>query len=169
MQQIYSGAVVKKQRSVTGAASQLIVRRAPGKRSTINEFQTQLLCTLTRHLVRCALDLFDVDSVDKLPADGWKSFSGLAEYNLFIQGAYACGFVCRDLTPHADLNAVRLGPSEALQDTSLPQLRHYIHTLLRAERASDGYGSHIYEAHRAGVFTALCELLEDCSALYEAT
>lgn len=146
----------------------LIVRRAASKRSAINEFQAQHLCALARHMVQAVVEQSEVDSVDDLPEEGWEAFTKMPEYELFVQGAYACGFVCSDLIPDVDLNAVTSRPREMLREMSLPQLRHYVHTLMRSERAGHGYGSVIYDALRAGVFDVFCERLEYGSDLYES-
>lgn len=149
----------------------LIVRRAASKRSAIHESQAQHLCSLIRFMVQAALHRWNVDSVAELPDDVWQAFEAfteLPEYELFTLGAYACGFVCSDLRPDADLNAVVRRPGEALRGMALPEIRHYVHTLLRAERGTDGYGSVVYEALRAGTLEALCERIESGSDLYES-
>lgn len=111
---------------------------------------------------------FEVESTTDLQEEGWGAFTELPEYELFTAGTYACGFVCSDLTPDVDLDTVKCRPREVLSSMTLPQLRHYVHTLMRSERAGYGYGSVIYEALRAGVIEALCERLERGSDLYES-
>lgn len=146
----------------------LIVRRAASKRSAIHESQARHLCGLIRFMVQGTLAHFEVESVTDLAEDGWDAFTELPGYELFTLGAYACGFVCSDLRPDADLNAVARRPGEALRGMSLPQIRHYVHTLLRSERGTYGYGSFIYDALRAGALDALCERLQSGSDLYES-
>ncbi len=146
----------------------LIVRRAPSQRSAINESQAQHLCSLIRFMVQEALAHFEVESVADLAEEDWDAFTELPGYELFTLGAYACGFVCSELRPDADLNAVASRPGEALRSMALPQIRHYVHTLLRSERAGYGYGSVIYDALRAGALDALCERLQYGSDLYES-
>lgn len=149
------------------ASVALVVRRAPSKRSAINEFQVQHLCALTRLLVRSTLDHFEVEASADLPEESWEAFTSLPEYGLFTSGAYACGFVCSDLRPDTDLDEVRRFPIAVLGGMDLRQLRHYVHTLMRSERAGHGYGSVVYEALRAGALEAICERLERGSDLYE--
>ncbi len=146
----------------------LIVRRVANKRSYINESQAQHLCSLIRFMVQAVMNQSEVNSVADLPELGWEDFTKLPAYELFVLGAYACGFVCSDLRPDADLNAVARRSGEALHDMSLPQIRHYVHTLLRSERAGYGYGSVIYDALRARALDALCERLQSGSDLYES-
>ncbi len=146
----------------------LIVRRAASKRTAINEFQAKHLCVLARLMVQAIMEQSEVDSVADLSEEGWEAFTEMPEYEQFVLGAYAFGFVCSDLIPNVDLNAVTSRPQEMLRETTLPQLRHYIHTLMRSERAGHGYGSVIYDALRAGVFEVVCERLEYGSDLYES-
>lgn len=163
-----SGKNSSDKRSRNGSNPALIARRAAGKRSAINEHQAQHLLTLARCMTEAAIFQWEVDSVADLPQDGWEAFTDLQEYELFVLGAYACGFVCSDLIPNADMNLITSRPHEALREMSLPQIRHFVHTLMRSERAGHGYGSVIYGALRAGVFEALCERLEYGSDLYES-
>ncbi len=149
-------------------AASLVVRRAPSKRAAINEFQAHHLCGLSLFLVQRTLAHFEVESVADLPEEGWEPFTYLPEYGLFTSGVYACGFVCADLSPDIDIDAVKCRPVEALGGMTLPQLRHYVHTLMRLERAGFGYGSALYEAVRAGVLEVLCERLDSDSDLYES-
>lgn len=56
-----------------------------------------------------------------------------------MTGAYACGFVCKDMThvrPHHLDNLLRDPP--ALSRATLKELRRFVHMLMRAERWSDG-------------------------------
>jgi hypothetical protein len=147
--------------------SSLVVRRAPSKRSVVNEFQARHFAELCRLLVKRTLEHFEMESLEGLPDEGWESFTEMPEYGLFTTGVYACGFVCADLKPDADLDAVKQRPIEAIQGADLPRLRHYVHTLMRSERASYGYGSVIYEALRAGILEQLSERMDRGADLYE--
>jgi hypothetical protein len=163
MQSSRSGESIKAKREPAA----LVVRRAFSRRATVNEFQVQHLCGLCRLLVRSALDLFEVEAYVDLPEQGWESFTQMPEYRLFTSGVYACGFVCSDLSPTVDLGAVDERPGKALADLDLSQLRHYMHTLMRSERAGFGYGSVLYEAVRSGALDAFSERLERDADLYE--
>jgi hypothetical protein len=118
-------------------------------------------------LVKRTLEHFEVESVEELSDEDWESFTEMPEYGLFTTGVYACGFVCADLKPDADLDAIRQRPIEAIQGANLPWLRHYVHTLMRSERAGYGYGSVVFEALRAGVLEQLSERLDRGADLYE--
>lgn len=149
------------------SSASLVVRRAPSKRSVVNEFQARHLAELCSLLVKRTREHFEVESVEELSDEDWESFTEMPEYGLFTTGVYACGFVCADLKPDADLDAIRQRPIEAIQGANLPRLRHYVHTLMRSERAGYGYGSVVFEALRAGVLEQLSERLDRGADLYE--
>ncbi len=145
----------------------LIQRQAPSKRSMVNEFQTQHLCALCTFLESRTLAHFGVRTHRDLPLEVDDEFTSLPEYDLFSSGVYACGFVCSDLSPDADLDAVERDPEGVLDRMNLPRIRHYLHTLLRSERANWGGGSVIYSALRAGVLSALVQRIKDGEDLFQ--
>jgi hypothetical protein len=112
------------------------------------------------------VDYFSVEASAELPEDGWVNFIDLPEYRLFTSGAYACGFVCSDLSPTIDLEVIKSRYSQILGEMNLPQLRNYLHTIMRSERAGYGSGSVLYESIRAGALEFLCERLERDTDLY---
>lgn len=68
------------------------------------------------------------------------------EWRLFIEAAYACGFVCRDAGEHMDDDArtpikelieTLKRDSSPVVDMSLRELRQIIHFIMRDERWSD--------------------------------
>lgn len=156
-----------KSHRATRKSAALMVRRAFSRRAAINEFQAQHLCALYRLLVQRTLDYFEVETRADFPEQGWEDFIQLPEYGLFTSGVYACGFVCSDFSPTIDLEAISARPTEMLTDMTFPQMRHYMHTLMRSERAGYGYGSVLYEALRVGALEILCERLERDPNLYE--
>lgn len=145
----------------------LIIRSAISKRTPINEFQAHHFCELCRLLIQRALGYFGVQRSSELPEDGIEEFTQLPEYGLFTSGVYACGFVCSDFSPTVDINAVILRPEEVLANMTLPQLRHYVHSLMRSERAGYGYGSILYESIKSGALDFLCDRIARDSDLYE--
>lgn len=145
----------------------LVARQAFSKRTAINEFQVQHFCGLCHALIQRTLDRFKVRTSADLPEQGWQAFTQMPEYGLFTSGVYACGFVCSDLAPNVNLEAVNADPAEALSGQTLPQLRHYMHTLMRSERAGNGYGSVLYEALCAGALEVFCARLDRDPDLYE--
>lgn len=160
------GSSTSSQRKRRSSAA-LIVRRAFSRRTAINEFQVQHFCELCRLLVRQTLDHFGVEICTELPEDGWESFIQLPEYGLFVSGAYACGFVCSDLSPAVDLESIKSRYAKALGEMDLPHLRHYLHALMRSERAGYGGGSVLYDALCEGALEFLCGRLERDPDFYE--
>ena len=149
------------------ASVSLIKRRAASKRAAVNEYQAQHFLRLTNKLREATLQHFGVRSEFGLPEDGWSRFTELPEYEDFVSGAYGCGFVCEDFNPDFPIDDAHRRPAEVLREVSLIKLRHYIHCVIRAERHSDGWGSMIYEAMRAGALNTVCERLAPDSSLYE--
>lgn len=133
----------------------------------VNEFQAQHLCALCSFLESRTLAHFGVRTLQDLPLEEDDEFTGLTEYDLFTSGVYACGFVCSDLLPDVDLEAIERDPQSVLDRMDLPRIRHYLHTLLRSERANWGCGSVIYSALRAGVLSALVQRIKDGEDLFQ--
>lgn len=142
-----------------------IKQGGPSSRTPLNDYQRVHFCQLTEQLLEQALAQFSVRATSQLPEDGWSSFTQTREYLLFITGAYACGFVCSDLKPKLDLDRVNRSPRDQIARMDLKKLRHYVHMLLRAERANDGYGSVIWEAVRSGALEVLLRRLAHDSDL----
>lgn len=141
----------------------LINRKAPSKHSPVYAEQAKFLAILARDLIdeyRMTIELegkeLDLSEFFIIPA-----------YIRFLHGAYACGFVCRDFTPDFPIDAMLIRPRESLSALSFHQLRHYVHTLLRAERWADGYSSPIRSALDAGTVEALHDRLLNDDTLYE--
>jgi len=85
----------------------------------------------------------------------------LQEYEVFHDAAYACGFVCNDFKPTYPIDLVNTAPQKALGEESLSEIRHYIHTLLRAERSNrmDGYFSPVLAALCSGALNVVAHRL----------
>jgi hypothetical protein len=149
-----------------GAASR-ITRRPATKRSAVNQHQARHLSQLIRLLERQALAHFRVKSPARLPTGRHKEFFRLEAYPLFLEGAYACGFVCGDLKPDNPLEGERARPAEAIAGWSFQRLRRYVHYLLRHERWADGYSSPILEALAAGHLQQVGQRLDLDQSLYE--
>ena len=113
-----------------------IVLSAPKKRSRITEDQVSLFCRLSDDLVRAFHD--DSSRLRYKP-----------EYERFILGAYACGFVCSDIV-HVGSVLKRAEKDGWVEKASFMLVRRYVHTLLRAERhadmGEDWGGGNIYSA-----------------------
>ena len=136
-----------------------IKQSAPSSRDALNNYQREHFCSLIEQLVERALAQFEVRVTSDLPEDGWESFTQTREYLLFLTGAYACGFVCTDLRPDLDLDSVNRSPEVHITRFNLKQLRLYVHTLMRVERANDGFGSVVWDSMRSGALELLLRRL----------
>lgn len=142
-----------------------ILRSPPGRRSVVTQHQARHLVQLIRLLEREALAHFRVPVPARLPKDRFAEIFRLEAYRVFIEGAYACGFVCRDLKPDNPLEGARDRAATLIAGWSLPQLRQYVHYLVRHERFAEGYASPIFEALIAGHLQQVADRLETDDSL----
>jgi len=142
-----------------------ISRRPAGKRSAVTQHQARHLVQLVRLLEREALNHFRVPVASKLPKDRFAEFFKLEAYRIFIEGAYACGFVCRDLKPDNPLEGERERAAAVIAGWSFSELRRYVHYLVRHERFADGYASPILESLVAGHLQQVANRLESDDSL----
>lgn len=142
-----------------------IMRNPPSRRSAVTQHQARHLVQLIRLLEREALAHFRVPAAARLPKDRQAEFFKLDAYRIFIEGAYACGFVCRDLRPDNPLEAARNRASEVIAGWSFPALRQYVHYLVRHERWAGGFSSPILESLAAGHLQQVADRLETDDSL----
>jgi hypothetical protein len=142
-----------------------IARNPPSRRSVVTQHQARHLVQLVRLLEREALNHFRVPVAARLPKGRFPEFFKLEAYRIFIEGAYACGFVCRDLKPDNPLEGERERAAEVIAGWSFPQLRQYVHYLVRHERFADGYSSPILESLVAGHLQQVANRLESSDSL----
>lgn len=142
-----------------------ISRSPPGRRSVVTQHQARHLVQLVRLLEREALNHFRVPVASKLPKDRYAEFFKLEAYRIFIEGAYACGFVCRDLKPDNPLEGERERAAAIIAGWSFPELRQYVHYLVRHERFAEGYSSPILESLVAGHLQQVADRLESDDSL----
>jgi hypothetical protein len=131
------------------------------RRHAVREEQARHMARLIRHLEAA------VRRTQIGPSDHERIY-GLQEYELCVEGAYALGFVCRDIRPegvHLDLIAER---PELLADLPLSGLRRYLHVLMRAERWNHPYASPVLAALEAGVLQLVARRLESDARLRES-
>ena len=100
-----------------------LIDRPGSVRTPVNSEQARFMSRLIREL----LEAFD-RSRDK-------GLRRLSEYQRFIEGAGACGFVCNDIAPKY-LSPYQERP-ELLHTASFSVARRYLHTLVRAEVHQD--------------------------------
>lgn len=99
----------------------------PSVREDITFEQAQFFISLIRDL-EAAWHANPEGCLNKLP-----------EYGRFLSGAYACGFVCRDIRPDevADEYWAFMREPDRLRSASFDILRRMVHFMLRAERWND--------------------------------
>jgi len=144
-----------------------ISRSPPSRRSAVNQHQARHLVQLIRLLESEALGHFRVPVAARLPRERFAEFFRLEAYRVFIEGAYACGFVCRDLQPDNPLEAERDRAADAIAGWSFAQLRQYVHYLVRHERWADGFSSPILDALAAGHLQQVADRLQTDESLYQ--
>lgn len=147
------------------AAGTRISRPPPSKRSAVTEHPARHLVQLVRLLERDTVSHFRVPAASRLPADRFDELFKLAAYRIVIEGAYACGFVCRDLNPDNPLATERARAAEAIAGWSFAELRQYVHYLARHERWADGYSSPIMDSLIDGHLQRVADRLETDGSL----
>ena len=152
-------------RARRGSSAARISRSPPGRRSVVTQHQARHLVQLVRLLEREALSHFRVPVAAKLPRDRCAEFFRLEAYRIFIEGAYACGFVCRDLKPDNPLEGERERAAAVIGGWSFAELRQYVHYLVRHERFAEGYSSPILESLVAGHLQQVADRLESDASL----
>lgn len=126
------------------------------RRAAVRACQAELFTLLTRELIA---------AYTRRPNESLADWFEQPEYRRFTVGAYAAGFVCTDLAPMGDFGEIGSRPREHLSSAGFNKLRHYLHTLLRAERWADGYSSPIREAIVSGALKLVADRLENDESL----
>lgn len=147
---------------------QFIRRKPASKRSAVNESQARFFAKLINMLEGAMLAHFDLADVERIDINRHDEIWNIPEYRLFLDGAYACGFVCTDGKLEGDLDQVNTHPTEVINAWSFPELRQYVHFLLRSEKWADGYSSPILHAIRSGALQKVADRLESDDSLYES-
>lgn len=124
------------------------------KRSSIMESQVELFCLLIEDLEE-SFSLSPIGPISERPA-----------YQRFLLGAQALGFVCDDFA-HDGRYLSRAKRDGWIESRSFLELRRYVHTLIRAERAAsevidEGLG-HIEDALRTRVLQRVSRTLRSNS------
>ena len=143
-----------------------IHKKPCSKRSNVNEYQALHLADLIDRLGRDACEHFRVSDYSRLPTDKHNEFFKLDTYMLFINGAYACGFVMRDAKTDNPLSESRQAPDEAIRKFDFMRLRHLVHFLLRHESWSDCNESPILNAYANGLLPAIADKLRNDESFY---
>ncbi|HWL71781.1 MAG TPA: hypothetical protein VNS22_25845 [Geminicoccus sp.] len=123
------------------------------RRHAVREEQARHMALLIRLLEAAARRA-------RIGPDDHERFYRLPEYELCMGGAYALGFVCRDIPPDDVLLHLIEARPELLNDLPLSELRRYLHLLMRAERWNSPGASLILAALKAGALQLLAQRLE---------
>lgn len=94
-------------------------------------------------------------TVSRSPVIELQEFRALPEYERLELGGYACGFVCRDMKIDPRYEKIMGAPRNYLEAMPFAELRQFVHTLWRAERWADEYGSPIKEALENGALNII--------------
>jgi hypothetical protein len=142
-----------------------IKTRAILKRSPVYEVQARFLAKAIRKLERAYSREFS--SSRELSLEDFYEFQGSTEYQDFIEATLLCGFVCDDYRDFFPLDDAHLRPKEALHNVPFNKIRHYIHTIQRAEKWNSQYNTALYDAIRSGALSIVADRLESDMTLYE--
>lgn len=126
-----------------------ITYAAPRWRDPITDAQIVLFCQL-------------VDELAEATGTGVAPSPTTPEYQRLMLGADACGFVCSDLTADPEL-LVRAEKAGWVEKAKFKELRHYLHSLIRAERQFQKQPTEkvtpLHTALRNGVLARVCSRL----------
>lgn len=147
-------------------ASHKICRKAVSKRSVVNEFQALLFVNISNVFINKCSEVLRLRDANCLSEHDFERITGLPEYTQFINAAYACGFVCRDLNPKINLELVNSRSQELVSLWTFPEIRCYVHTLVRAERWAGGHSSPICDSILSGALKTVIERISVDNTLY---
>jgi hypothetical protein len=106
--------------------------------------------------------------VTELSLEEYYRFRDMPEYDIFIEAALTCGFVCTDYARFFPIEDAHSNPSEVISALPFAKLRHYIHTLQRAEKWNSEYSTALWTAVMCGALPLVARRLESDQSLYES-
>ncbi len=124
--------------------------KMPSKRQVLTVSQAHFVGTLIQELSDALPLELPLEVLHKIYQEELEAFFELPEYKRLLLGLEACGFVANDGNPNFPLDMANLRPEEHLGTCDLTELRWYLHTLTRAERKCDGYGSPLFQGLLSG-------------------
>ena len=143
------------------------IKRGPvSRRAPVYEVQAHYMAKAIRSLVDTCSSLFRPNT--ELTLEKFYEFQVLPEYKQFEEAAYACGFVCTDYHRFFPLENVHERPREVIPSLSFAKIRHYIHTLQRAEKWNSEYSTSLWTAVQSGALSMVARRLEEDQSLYES-
>jgi 8-oxo-dGTP pyrophosphatase MutT (NUDIX family) len=144
---------------------QLIQHDVTSQTQPVTLHQANHLIELIDLFHRGVLGHYQITDVAAIPLDRYSEVFDLPEYRLLVGGSYATGFVCHDFEPSVPLNEINRDPAILLGHCDFPNLRHYVHTLMRGERWADGYNSPVLESAKSGALRLVAIRLRDDHSL----
>lgn len=160
--------------------TELIQRKQPLRDSPIWEAQAKLTARVIQEAAEALSFLGDPDDPYDVPlaraTDGsiapyqWNLIGPALfeeyEYQLLIQVLYACGWACQDFPLDDFLPQVNRDVAGTVGVWDLPQLRLYLHTLVRGEKWCDGDSSVVLEAFASGALQTIAKRLQEDESLF---
>lgn len=135
------------------------------RRTPVYEVQAHYMAKVIRSLVDTCSRLFKPNT--ELTLENFYKFQGLSEYKQFEDAAPVCGFVCTDYSRFFPLDNVHERPREVIPSLPFSKIRHYIHTLQRAEKWNSEYSTSLWTAIQSGALLLVARRLEEDQSLYE--
>jgi len=114
------------------------------RRTPVYEVQAHHVASVIQQLAdACARQFGDGT---ELSLEDFYRFSDLPEYKRFMEATIVCGFVCTDYGSAFPLTKVNDRPNEVIPTLPFSKVRHYIHTLQRAEKWNSEYSTALWTA-----------------------
>ena len=135
------------------------------KKTPVFEAQARYMAKAIRSLIDACSRQFRQNT--DLSLDDFYIFQGLPEYHQFLEAAMICGFTCTDFSADLALDEIHHRPNEAISSLSFSGLRHYIHTLHRAETWNSQYSESLWTAIQTGALLIVAKRLENDQSIYE--
>ena len=141
----------------------LIRRGMTPKRTVLREHQAAFMARLIREMESALIRFYGVRMVSEIRwnADQHPTPWECPEVMRFLEGAVALGFVStfgpEEFQPLGDIHQ---DPSRWITSMGPTELRRYIHTLHRADKAADGLECRVLEALACGALQLVANRLE---------
>lgn len=142
-----------------------IMRGPVSKRTPVYEVQALHLAKAIRGLEDLCRREFR--SATELSLEDYNRFREAPEYQIFEEAAFVCGFVCADYSRLFPIEKAHSNSAETIPALSLSELRHYVHTLQRAEKWNSDYSTALWTAVMCGALPLVARRLESDRSLYE--
>ena len=104
--------------------------------------------TTIRDLERVFLPSFK--AIEDLSIEEYYRFTASDEYRAFEEVCLNGGFVCDDYDEFFNLALIHALPEEIIPNLTLSGIRHYIHTVQRAEKWNSEYSRALFDAVKSG-------------------